>query len=498
MEDKISSPSSLNNDKKIRNNIRSIIYKILSNIVSNIAIFIPIIIFSGKMAFVLIPIFIILELLYVSLKWFNEYILLKEDEVQYHFGILSKNIIIIPKRNLKSMDISRGIVDKLLIYNTVKIENPSMNSEIKEIKMHLTKEDIDNIKKFALLESYLDLEEESAKATYNETSDKVTKIEEKISDSNIYKKIIDKKTLFRYGLTSFNIVIIFIGIGKGYQILENIISKNSINTVISSINPKYLEELNILYGILGIVILIIILKIIAIAYNMIKYYNFTISKENKNIKISYGLISNKEFSFNENSVKIIKLKANILRQLLNLYEMQVVVKGYSSSDDEKIILWLLGREEEHIKILNEILPNWNVGLDCGEGIIKGKVMIVLKPIIIVFSVSILAFIISKNEYTLLINLILIFIIPSSILEGKNTSLKVENYKVKVINGGLVKKINLLNKKDIQAVEFNTTMFQRKYNLGKIKIHYYSETSEEICIKYMKQSYINELIKIKNI
>ncbi|MGG7078298.1 PH domain-containing protein [Clostridium sardiniense] len=497
MEDKIISPDNLNNDKKIRNNIRSIVYKILSNIINSIVAFIPIIIFAGKLVFILIPAFIILELIYTYLNWFNEYILLKEDEVRYCFGILSKTMIIIPRSNLKSMDISRGIVDKLLRYNAVKIESPSMNSEIKEIKMYLTIDDIESLKKFAFLESNVNLEkEEKTKAICNESSNEYIKIEEKSNEINIYRKVIDKKTLFMYGLTSFNIVIIFIGLAKGYDILESVISKNRISSIISSVTPEYSNELNIFYAIFGIVALIIILKIIAIAYNMIKYYNFTISKENKNIKISYGLISNKEFSFNESSVKIIKLKANVLRQLLKLYEMQVVVKGYSGNNDEKIILCPLGKEEDHIKILKDILPDWNIGLEKGEGMKRGKFIIVLKPIINIFIISIIAYIILRNKYVFLINLFIIFTIPYSILKGKNINLRIKNNKIRATNGGFFKKINILNKRDIQAVEFITTPFQKRYGLGKIKIHYYSEIGEEINLIFMENYLVDKLIKTK--
>nr|WP_243425039.1 PH domain-containing protein [Clostridium sardiniense] len=76
------------------------------------------------------------------------------------------------------------------------------------------------------------------------------------------------------------------------------------------------------------------------------------------------------------------------------------------------------------------------------------------------------------------------------------NLRIKNDKIRAANGGFFKKINILNKRDIQAVEFKTTPFQKRYGLGKIKIHYYSEIGEEINLIFMENYLVDKLIKTK--
>ena len=123
-------------------------------------------------------------------------------------------------------------------------------------------------------------------------------------------------------------------------------------------------------------------------------------------------------------------------------------------------------------------------------------MLVLKPLIIIILISFIAYFIFKTPYVFLLNLLLVFTIPNSILKGKNLNLKIEKDKIKAVSGGFLKIKYLLDKKDIQAVKFITTPFLKKYNLGKISICFYSEIGDEINLNYMNENKIPYIIKKK--
>lgn len=482
--------NSLNNAVKIRNNIKSILYKFVSKIISNIAIIIPMVIFLKEWSFIAISLMIIFDLIYIFLSWINEYILLLDNEARYHYGIFSKNTMIIPKKNIKSMDISISILERILRYSSVKIESPVKGADLDQIKLYLSNKDIDKLKNFAFNSG---CNEESINKEYitldENGKEDINRLE------NVYVKKVKTKELFKYGITSFNIIIIIVVIMKGYSVLENIIIDGTINDLISSSTVYLTERFNLVMGIAGIIVLIILLKIMAIIYYIIKYYDFTILKDGDNIKVKYGLINSREFSFDCNNVKNVKLKANIFRQIIKSYEMTVNVKGYNDSRNEKIIIYPIGTEAELFNILKEILPKFAIE-GSGEGIKKGKVMLVLKPLIIIILISFIAYFIFKTPYVFLLNLLLVFTIPNSILKGKNLNLKIEKDKIKAVSGGFLKIKYLLDKKDIQAVKFITTPFLKKYNLGKISICFYSEIGDEINLNYMNENKIPYIIKKK--
>ena len=264
------------------------------------------------------------------------------------------------------------------------------------------------------------------------------------------------------------------------------------DSVINGYIANEASKIGIIFAIVGLFVALIILKAIATVYYFVKYYNFILSKEGENIKIKYGFFSTKEFSFKENSIKLIKLKSNPLRQLLRRYEINVVIKGYSGEGKEQIIMYPIGNSKEVQNIIREFIPKWSIEGE-GEGIRHGKIFMILKPVLIMFLISLSAYLILKIKWVWLINIISLIIIPSSILKGRNINLKVEENKVRAVTGGFFRTIHILNGKDIQAVGFNTNPIQEKNNIGKIVIDYYSENSEEIKLPYMNKNYVEVLL-----
>ena len=118
---------------------------------------------------------------------------------------------------------------------------------------------------------------------------------------------------------------------------------------------------------------------------------------------------------------------------------------------------------------------------------------ILKPVLIVFIISLVAYLILKVKWVWLINIISLITIPSSILKGRNINLKIEENKVRAVTGGFFRTIHILKGGDIQAVGFNTNPIQEKNNIGKIIIDYYSENSEEIKLSYMNKNYVEVLL-----
>ena len=330
---------------------------------------------------------------------------------------------------------------------------------------------------------------ESKKVNINESEKVHTNNSEKV---NIKEKKISNKDLILYGFTSFNLFIAIIFIFNAWGKIEKFINSEYMDNVINGYIANEASKIGIIFAIVGLFVALIILKAIATVYYFMKYYNFTLSKEGENIKIKYGFFSTKEFSFKENSIKLIKLKSNPLRQLLRRYEINVVIKGYSGEGKEQIIMYPIGNDKEVQDIIREFIPQWSIEGD-GEGIRHGKIFMILKPVLIVFIISLVAYLILKVKWVWLINIISLITITSSILKGRNINLKIEENKVRAVTGGFFRTIHILKGKDIQAVGFNTNPIQEKNNIGKIIIDYYSENSEEIKLSYMNKNYVEVLL-----
>ncbi|MDZ5128932.1 PH domain-containing protein [Clostridium perfringens] len=512
------------NNSEIKNSVRSLLYNIVKEIISDFGLGIIFVVFLKQWVYIVIIGVVLLAIIVSILKWKKEYMLLKGDEAHYHKGIFSKNTTIIPKKSFKSMDISQNLIERILGYKIVKIESPSREVGEEDIKMSLSDEDIALLKSFAFgtnkefnkelnnevsegfdlkenifRESFVDSEFEKLKEDYesNLNNRKNINESEKVHTNNskkvnIKEKKISNKDLILYGFTSFNLFIAIIFIFNAWGKIEKFINSEYVDSVINGYIANETSKIGIIFAIVGLFLALIILKAIATVYYFVKYYNFTLLKEGENIKIKYGFFSTKEFSFKENSIKLIKLKSNPLRQLLRRYEINVVIKGYSGEGKEQIIMYPIGNSKEVQNIIREFIPQWSIENE-GEGIRHGKIFMIIKPVLIVFIISLVAYLILQIKWVWLINIISFIIIPSSILKGRNINLKVDENKVRAVTGGFFRTIHILKGKDIQAVGFNTNPIQEKNNIGKIVIDYYSENSEEINLPYMNKKYVEVLL-----
>ncbi|MDM0469624.1 PH domain-containing protein [Clostridium perfringens] len=508
------------NNREIKNSVRSLLYNIVKEIISDLGLAVIFVVLLKQWFYIVIIGVVLLAIIVSILKWDREYMILKGDEAYYHKGIFSKKTTIIPKKSFKSMDISQNLIEMILGYKIVKIESPSREVGEEDIKMSLSNEDIALLKSFAfgankelnnevsegfdleeniLRKSFLDSEFEKLKEDYESNLNNRKNINESekvhINNSeevNVKEKKISNKDLILYGFTSFNLFIAIIFIFNAWGKIEKFINSEYVDSVINGYIANEASKIGIIFAIVGLFVALIILKAIATVYYFIKYYNFTLSKEGENIKIKYGLFSTKEFSFKENSIKLIKLKSNPLRQLLKRYEINVVIKGYSGEGKEQIIMYPIGNSKEVQNIIREFIPQWSIENE-GEGIRHGKIFMIIKPVLIVFLISLVAYLILPIKLVWLINIISLIIIPSSILKGRNINLKVDENKVRAVTGGFFRTIHILKGKDIQAVGFNTNPIQEKNNIGKIVIDYYSENSEEINLPYMNKNYVEVLL-----
>ncbi|MDK0642739.1 PH domain-containing protein [Clostridium perfringens] len=511
------------NNREIKNSVRSLLYNIVKGMISDFGLGLIFVVFLKQWVYILIIVLVLLGIAISILSWKKEYMLLKGDEAHYHKGVFSKNTTIIPKKSFKSMDISQNLIEKILGYKIVKIESPSREVGEEDIKMSLSDEDIDLLKSFAFgtnkefnkelnnevsegfdlkenifRESFVDSEVEKLKEDYDSTLNNRENINESkkvhINNGekvNIKEKKISNKDLILYGFTSFNLFIAIIFIFNAWGKIEKFINSEYVDSVINGYIANEASKIGIIFAIVGLLLALIILKAIATVYYFVKYYNFTLLKEGENIKIKYGFFSTKEFSFKENSIKLIKLKSNPLRQLLRRYEINVVIKGYSGEGKEQIIMYPIGNDKEVQDIIREFIPKWSIEGE-GEGIRHGKIFMIIKPVLIVFIISLVAYLILKVKWVWLINIISLITIPSSILKGRNINLKIEENKVRAVTGGFFRTIHILKWKDIQAVGFNTNPIQEN-NIGKIVIDYYSENSEEIKLPYMNKNYVEVLL-----
>ena len=418
--------SFINENIKIRNNWKSLIYKLIKGTISNFGLGVLFIVFLKQWFWIAIVLFVVLDIIFSIIGWKYEYISIKDNEVHYYKGIFSKETLIIPKKSFKSMDISQNLIERLLAYKIVKIESPSKDFGIDDIKMSLNNEQIEILKSF----SFDNLNKECLNDV-NEANE-LNSIKDNEEAKEIKEKKIEIKKLVIYGFTSFNLFVALVFIFNILGKLDDFISSDYLSNIIGGAFKNNSQGMSIILIVIGLLIFLIILKLIATVYYVVKYYNFTLLKENNNIKITYGLFSTKEFSFKDNNIKLIKIKSNPIRQFLNIYELNLIIKGYTGEGNEKIIMYPIGSLNEINDVIKEFIPDWSFK-GTGDGIEKGRISILIKPILLIFTISIVCYLILKTQWVWFINLTIILTLINSALKIRNLNISVDNKKVRAVN-----------------------------------------------------------------
>lgn len=69
-------------------------------------------------------------LIYITLKWVNEYYEIRPDEIAYITGILSKTQMAYPYRDIQSITIHQGFFGRMFNYGSVYLYIPTLGQEL--------------------------------------------------------------------------------------------------------------------------------------------------------------------------------------------------------------------------------------------------------------------------------------------------------------------------------------------------------------------------------
>ncbi len=105
-------------------------------------------------------------------------------------------------------------------------------------------------------------------------------------------------------------------------------------------------------------ILIVILKLVAIAFNYFKYYDFKLKKDNSKIQISYGFFTKKNYTLNLDNLHAIKIKQSIGQIIFKKSTLSISTFGYGDDKTEEAILFPHIDEDNIDDILNGLFPKF--------------------------------------------------------------------------------------------------------------------------------------------
>ena len=423
------------------------------------------------------------------IKWYNTLFYLKDNMLVFKAGLFSKSKQEIPFDKINTVDIGQNLLYRVLNTCAVKIDSGSTALEGADFKV---------VVKYKLAEKLRE-------AILNTKTDHIENEEVKEENcENQTSKTITLKEILIYGLTKGKLGWTF----GAYFAIENFLGQieKFINTpfmkkLVNAINIDDLEPKSASMMILTVISVFILgyilITLLFVIVEYVRLYKFSIKVRNKNLNISYGLISKKEYSFPIEKVHALKFKQKILQQLLGVFTVEVVTIGYGDEKEEKAILYPIANKKIMDEFLGKLLPEIDFKGEIRKPPKSSFRRFVFKRTIIAVVILVsLYFVFKTVPSAFKIEAISIFILINGFLgylNYKNTSIGVSEKTIRASSGSLTKTTTLIKQSSVQAISKAQNPFQRKGKVCDYKIDIYANTFGEVVkVRHMDES-ITELL-----
>ena len=432
---------------------------------------------------------------------------LTDKEIKCNRGVLFRKRSVLDYKKVHAINKKQSIVQRIFGIAVLTVDSGSANTSHQA--------EITIIEKNAVANNLLDklnlLRESGVKSDANAQKEEEVLLSDKDS---LYRFTSGKKmlyTLINIASTVFFtalfavLAIIIIGVCKAMLRLD----------FLGNWGQYFLFAVLITVG--AMLLLSIVSFIGSIIHSFIGYYNFTVTKRDNNIQISYGFLEKHTNTFSHDRIKAVKISQGLVQRILGFACIRLEVIGYTvnSGDDNKNsdlgVLVPFCKYGEIDEILGKVLPDYipikkqtrSVSFFPFVSwfllIFSIIIGITLTGIIAVLALSDApASVISAVAVAFLGAMLLVVVIKlvSALLCYHTNGIAVEDGKLTAYSGGFNKNITVFMAKHLIAVESVTTPLRKKRGIASLVMHLKTnEASNEVKVHIQKDTLSEELEKM---
>ena len=217
--------------------------------------------------------------------------------------------------------------------------------------------------------------------------------------------------------------------------------------------------------------------------NVIKYFNYKISKDDKKIYISYGFFTRKEYIIPTNKINGIIVDVSLLSKLFRCYKLNIINAGIGDKKSEIAMLFPICNLKKSRKIFKKCFSDYNLKIDKKRQpyetlvVISAKIMI-LMLILVIPAIYLNIQIAMYISFFLLALIVLIYLIKRIMITDKHIS---------IINGIFVKRIIVIKYNQIENLEIKQGIISKRFNLYKV----YLSITADIKNRTLSTGYITQ-------
>jgi len=376
-----------------------------------------------------IIILLLIFTIFFWISWKNTYLSFNDDSLIIEKGKLFKKVTTIHLADIATINIKRNILEKIFGTSNLKIDL-NTNTETYNGKLVFKNQ------------KALEIKNEILKRMGKETINEIEEIESIIKYT--------PKEVFRHMLLSTNIVSLLILISVCAFIIAMTFFMGNAKAVTLAIIPT---------------IIIIVPAVWAYIKSYLSYYNFKCTRDEDNIKLSYGALTTYKYNIPLGKINSIIIHQTLQAQILGYYLIEVVNAGIGEDEEEKNIISLYVKEKEKNQIINDILPEYKNEININKGsknVLKHYLTAKISWIIISIITS---------PFTYYLSLLLIpLVILIAYGQYKTRKIGSDNNQI-IISEGIINKKTIITKyTNIELIKSKQKLFSRLLDTKSLQIN----------------------------
>lgn len=404
-----------------------------------------------------------------TLRWYLYTYRYEEGYLHIKRGLVFKKERSLKKERVQTVNIRTGLLQRLLDVATVRIETAGGRMESEVILKAVKMEEAQRIR------SYLESGPKSkSHATDEETTEGIsgTGSEHDTEYGITASYVLPMREIFLAGATSGRFMLLFSFIAAAFSQFYPYIPEEITDLLIEKLIPE--SSTDILLIVIIVLSLLLLSWLVSVLAYVVKYANFTIRRQHEYLKISWGLIEQKEFTLKINRIQALSIQEGLFRQPFGLCAINSEVAGGGLQDQEYVtIICPLLHKRELATFLERILPEYKIPASMTSVPRRARKRYLFRTVGIAIIIILPLQLLPYGWMTLLLLLPAFMLGLSRYRTGAtSTDDKQLTFRFRNINRYIV----LMMNNHIQSLESGSNPFQRRSDLSNISTSVLSSPS----------------------
>ena len=420
-------------------------------------------------------------LLYCVFKWRYTFVSAEENTLIYESGKFIKKRVAIPFEKINTIDMGRNVFERIVGTCRLKVDTGaySNNQDKNNAEMNLvfSVKEAEEIRSFILCRAELDSRAEDAE------NGKITVAAQE--PHWVVKAGIGDFVL--YGLTSSSVWKLFWILVAGFFFVVEI-AQGFLEQMFDYLMPYIQRATDMIAGthvvliILGMIIVFLISALISdistVIWAAIRFADFRVAREGRNVIVRYGLLTVKNYTLQVRNIHALIIKQNVFQQMLGRCSVEAVCMGFGDEKTETALLLPIIRTGDLNRLLSVILPEYVTEMNVRPRNKAGIYYHIIRPTVIwgvILAGICVACHIQFSWYALadaLAIMLVAAVIVKGVLSYKNTMLDWNNSVVSVQRGGLKKVAYRIRTDAVQEVQLKTNVIKKCFGIGSYYVHFH--------------------------